>query len=273
MNKAEIIRKISKKAGVPDTEAKKFFEIFLKHASDILKAGESLKIPGVGLFQLRVGQIENSESGKDFIYSDLIVFIDEDLEDLQESEEIIFNVPSGMEEDYQPIDSYFSLSIGKPIIPLKGVKAAEFFIPPSGTELRSLIESKVSRILEEAEKVEGGRETETILLKSKDKTVEESFDWNKLDLENEIKEQEEKVPDRSDFLKTREFENLSWDFGENLSEELEEEPVPETESDIRSEEDTYEREIEKVDQGENDWEKNSEEPHEETVESEPNFEE
>lgn len=169
MNKAEIIRKISKIAGVPDDEAKKFFEIFLKHASIILKSGESIKIPGVGLFQLRVGKIERS-SGKDeqnFIYSDLIVFIREGEEKLKEGEEIIFNVPSGIEEESQPIDSYFSLSIGKPIIPLKGIKAKEFFIPPSGIEMRSLIESKVSRLFEESEKITGGKETETILLKSK----------------------------------------------------------------------------------------------------------
>src|SRR5574337_57544 len=99
MNKAEIIRKISKKAGVPDTEAKKFFEIFLKHASDLLKPGESLKIHGIGSFQLRVGQIENRNahaSGENFLYSDLIVFTESENNEPSENEETIFNVPSGI---------------------------------------------------------------------------------------------------------------------------------------------------------------------------------
>ncbi len=225
MNKAEIIRKISKKAGVPDTEAKKFFEIFLKNSSEILKPGESLDITGVGVFQLRVGQIENRSSqnpDKKYIYSDLIVYINKD-ENSPEDEEIIFNIPSGIEKEYQPVDSYFSLSIGKPVIPLKGVKETEFFIPPSGTELRSLLESKISRLISEAEKTEGGKETETINLKNDEEGTGEQPGWKKPGEEN-IQDETE-VPDRSDFLKTREFENLSWDFGENLSSGVEEESI------------------------------------------------
>jgi cell division septation protein DedD len=235
MNKAEIIRRISKIAGVPDTETKRFFEIFLKNVSDILKPGESLKIPEVGLFQLRVGKIESStgEAGQNFIYSDLIVFIQEEEQNLIEGEEIIFNVPSGIEEDYQPIDSYFSLSIGKPVIPLKGVRTTEFFIPTSGPELISRMESKISRLLDEAEKIEGGKETETILLKSRDKSVE-----------IEPLEQEEEVPSRSEFMKTREFENLSWDFGENLSQEIEEESVPDLDKTESPAEVTKQEEVE-----------------------------
>lgn len=236
MNKAEIIRKISKKAGVPDTEAKKFFEIFLKHASDLLKPGDSLKIHGVGLFQLRVGQIENrtrQDSGDKFIYSDLIVFLDDEDKSLKEREEIIFNVPSGIEEQYQPVDSYFSLSFGKPIIPLKGVKETEFFIPPSGTELRSLIESKINRLLDESEKAEGGKETETIHLKPEEEFTEQESGRNKPGAGESS--EEIKVPSRSDFLKTREFEDLSWDFGENLSQEIEEESILDTDKDTEIE--------------------------------------
>ena len=228
MNKAEIIRKISKKAGVPDTEAKKFFEIFLKNASEILKPGESLEVSGVGMFQLRVGQIENRSSqnpDKEYIYSDLIVYMNKD-EDIPHDEEIIFNVPSGIEKEYQPVDSYFSLSIGKPVIPLKGVKETEFFIPPSGTELRSLLESKIARLISEAEKIGGGKETETIHLDDEESS-EEQTDWKKPGEGNT--EDEIRVPNRSDFLKTREFENLSWDFGENLSDEIEEESILDTE--------------------------------------------
>ncbi len=229
MNKAEIIRKISKKAGVPDTEAKRFFELFLKDASEILKPGESLDVGGIGIFQLRVGQIENRSSqnkGEEYIYSDLIVYMNKD-ENLSEGKEIIFNVPSGIEKEYQPVDSYFSLSIGKPVVPLKGVKETEFFIPPSGTELRSLLESKSEKLISEAERTGGGKETETIHFND-DEAARADSDQNKTD-EVDI-QAENRVPNRSDFLKTREFENLSWDFGENLSDEIEEESLLDFES-------------------------------------------
>ncbi len=231
MNKAEIIRKISKKAGVPDTEAKKFFEIFLKNASDILKPGESLDIAGVGVFQLRVGQIEHSGSqlpDEKYIYSDLIVYINK-AASLEDDEEIIFNVPSGIEKEYQPYDSYFSLSIGKPVIPLKGVKETEFFIPPSGTELRSLLESKIERLISQAKKTEGGKETETISLKDEKENTRNLA--GRIDRDDDNVQDETEVPDRSDFLKTREFENLSWDFGENLSGEITEDSGSEYKSD------------------------------------------
>ena len=42
MTKAELIRKIAKHAGVPDSEAKIFFELLLKKSSDLLKAGEAI---------------------------------------------------------------------------------------------------------------------------------------------------------------------------------------------------------------------------------------
>ena len=238
MNKSEIIRKISKKAGVPDSEAKKFFEVFLKRASDELKPGESIKVNGVGLFQLRVGQIENSVSrktGVDFIYSDLIVFVEENPTTAQGKEEVIFNVPSGLQEDYQPIDSHFSLSLGKPIIPLKGVNPSEFFIPPSGVELRSLIESKVDRLLDESVKLSGGKETESIQIAVSDSDLKESIDWEESESTKKPVE-EPKIPSRSEFLKTREFENLSWDFGETLSEEEDEETIQDYEPEKINEE-------------------------------------
>ena len=51
MTKAELIRKLAKKAGIPDSEAKVFFEIFLRKASEILKLGEAIKLKNFGYFQ------------------------------------------------------------------------------------------------------------------------------------------------------------------------------------------------------------------------------
>ena len=58
MNKAELIRKISKNVGVPDTDAKIFFELFLKRISAIVSVGQSIFVNDFGYFHLIKGSIK-----------------------------------------------------------------------------------------------------------------------------------------------------------------------------------------------------------------------
>ena len=60
MTKAELIRKVAKRAGIPDQEAKFFFELFLKKASLKLHPGETIKLKGLGYFQLKKGRIKKT---------------------------------------------------------------------------------------------------------------------------------------------------------------------------------------------------------------------
>ena len=59
MTKAELIRKIAKRSGVPDSEAKIFFEIFLKRISVLLKPGEAIKLNAFGYFNYRKALVQS----------------------------------------------------------------------------------------------------------------------------------------------------------------------------------------------------------------------
>ena len=126
MTKAELIRKIAKNVGVPDTDSKIFFELFLKKISAVVEIGQSIFVDDFGYFHLIKGSIKKPVfSFKDNEVSEeeveLVLYSEE--KDLRNSETkgLVFNIPIFDEEDYHPIDSSFSLSIGKPLIPLRGV--------------------------------------------------------------------------------------------------------------------------------------------------------
>ncbi len=213
MTKAELIRKIAKRAGIPDSEAKIFFEIFLKKASQLLKPGDAVEVEGFGYFIVKRGKIKNKDAGEEdekYTYSDLMTFSGEENNAPKDEEKIIFNIPVIKNEDYNLFDSYFSLSIGKPIIPLEGVKESEFFIPPTGNELKKLIESKVEKLLLETKIHEDYSDENEIMFV-------ESETYNK----NQIEFNWDESADKS----LEEHEALSWDFGEDLSKQIEEESI------------------------------------------------
>ncbi len=141
MNKTELIEKIAGSQGIPDAEQKLFFELLLKKCAEELNSDESLTVSGLGKFQYRKSFNENE--------NDLIVFVTND------NEELPFDIPKKVNENF-PIDSYFSISIGKPVIPLKGSSDPDLsgFIPHSDDEMKRLLELKVEKFIGEASKTE-----------------------------------------------------------------------------------------------------------------------
>jgi cell division septation protein DedD/nucleoid DNA-binding protein len=233
MTRAELIKKIAKKAGIPDSELKLFFEILLKRLSSLLKIGQAAYVKDFGYFFLLKGKINQSrlnfiEENIPDAFIDFILFsLNKDLKSSIE-EGLIFNVPTIDDDDFQIIDTYFSLSIGKPLIPVRGTSSDEFYVPTGGYELRRLIESKVEKIISEAE-ILGAYENNPpqIILTS------QAFNSNRISLEMtepELKLDEE-IPDS--FLETGEvkkeetlrIQHVAWDFGVNLSKEIEEETI------------------------------------------------
>ncbi len=228
MTKAELIRKISKRSGVPDSEAKIFFELFLKRASEQLKPGEAIKLEQMGYFQLRKGVIKNittagNEEGKNIIYADLMVYYPEDDDQEAINDNLIFNVPSENTGEHSTIDSFFSLSIGKPVIPLRGIKPTEFFNPPTGLALTKLIESKVEKLLKETKIVKQFvKGNEVLLIDAQNKNTNQiEIAWGDTP-DKESKDLSHENIAEDDLT---EYENVSWDFGENLSKEIEEEAI------------------------------------------------
>ena len=239
MNKAELIRKVAKNVGVPDTDAKIFFELFLKRISALLEIGQSIFVMDFGYFHLIKGSIkkpvnsfknnEISEEAVEFVlYSE-----DKDLRN-SDTKGLVFNIPIFDEEDYHPIDSAFSLSIGKPLIPLRGVPFDNIYMPTSGYEYRRLIESKVEKIIA-ASVVTESEENFPILvidassynsnqvqLKWDDKLKVDTADKKTGESELEI----EVEPKLSEYeQQAKELTNIAWDFGEDLSKQIEVESI------------------------------------------------
>lgn len=243
MTRAELIKKIARKAGIPDSDVKLFFEILLKRLSSVLKIGQAAYLKDFGYFFLLKGKINQSrlnfiEDNIPDTFIDFILFsLNKDLKSSIE-EGLIFNVPTMEDDDFQIIDTYFSLSIGKPLIPVRGTSSDEFYVPTGGYELRRLIESKVEKIISETEILSAyENNSPQIILTS------QAFNSNRISLEMsepELKLDEE-IPDS--FLETGEvkkeetlrIQHVAWDFGADLSKEIEEETIPDLQENEKSE--------------------------------------
>ncbi len=232
MTKAELIRKIAKQSGVPDTEAKLFFEIFLRKAAGITEPGDALLVPEFGYFLPKKGKmnISNFEGEKQDVFLDLIVFKpskDEKLDNL------IFNVPEANTNGSKQVDSYFSLSIGKPVIPLQGVKDVDFFLPPSGNELRRLIESKIEKIIDESEVIKNFKSGNDVILINKDEFDQSQLEMNYTSL-NQTEEYNHETDSEIDIEDSIDFNEVNWNSSRDLSKEIEEESLLDTGKDYDS---------------------------------------
>lgn len=185
MDKSILIEKIAKHFGVPDSEQKLFFEVFLRKCSQVLNQNEQVKIGEIGMIEFMEAQNEQDEDS-------IVIFTNE-------GEEFLFGIPEE-ERETNSIDSYFSISIGKPVIPLRGEGDSEFFIPHTGNEIKKMFGLKVERFIEDVRK------------------PEPEVDESELDLSDDIP--------RVDFS----FKNWkSASYSDTESEELEEEPTVEEE--------------------------------------------
>ena len=186
MDKSQIIEKVAGHFGVQDSEQKLFFEIFLKKCSENLDAGESIQVGEIGRFEYR--RAPNKES------RDTIAVISGE-------DEFLFDIPEEDKED-QSIDSYFSISIGKPVIPLRGDDDSEFFIPHSGNEIKRMFELKVSRFIEDATKQQTEIEPEESGLDFSDSIPDVNFSFNNWksssDSDKEIADEIEEKPTEND---------------------------------------------------------------------------
>ena len=225
MNKSELIEKIARHFGVQDSEQKIFFEIFLRKCSETLDTGEFIRIGEIA----EVGKFEDRNASNKETPFKIAVIVNQD--------EFLFDVPEE-DKEVQSIDSYFSISIGKPVIPLKENDDSEFFIPHSGNEIKRMFELKVIRFIEEAKKqVESESEESELDLSDNLSDVNFSFNnWkSSSDTENELSE--DKI--ENDISENQIEEN-------NLVEEtnIEEQIVSDSNNEIAEETETQLEEIE-----------------------------
>ncbi len=237
MTKAELIRKFSKSSGIPDQDAKIFFELLLKRISSATKIGQSLFLNGFGYFNLIKGSIikpvlgnDNNEVSEEEM--DLILFSEES--DLKNSNTkgLVFSVPFADDDDFHPVDSAFSLSIGKPLIPLRGVPFDDIYIPTSGYEYRRLIESKVDKIMSTATISELEENFPVLVIDARSYNSNQvQLKWTEsIDTEISDEKLSEELPEQKTELseyekQTQEIRNIAWDFGEDLSQQIEAESI------------------------------------------------
>lgn len=132
MTRAELINKIASESGIAESEEKLFFDLLLKRFGEELNPGEFLSLPGLGKFEYKKSAKEDE--------NDYILFI-------TDNDELLFYLPQNLVED-SPIDSHFSISIGKPVIPFRSVNN-HLFIPQSDDEVRRMLELKVEKFIED----------------------------------------------------------------------------------------------------------------------------
>ncbi len=239
MTKVELIRKVAKNVGIPDADAKIFFELFLKRISTIVEIGQSIFVKDFGYFHLIKGSIKKpvvSSKENEVSEEDVELILFSESKDLRKSDTkgLVFNIPVFDEEDYHPIDSTFSLSIGKPLIPLRGVPFDDVFIPTSGYEYRRLIESKVEKIITESDIAESVENFPTLVIDARSYNSNqvqlqwEDKDYVELNNKSEAidKTETEIKTELSEYEKqTKELKNIAWDFGEDLSKQIEAESI------------------------------------------------
>lgn len=239
MTKTELVRKIAKNVGVPDTDAKIFFELFLKRISSVIAVGQSIFVKEFGYFHLIKGSIKKpvlsfkeSEVSEEAV--EFVLFSEG--KDLRNSETkgLVFNIPFFDEEDYHPIDSAFSLSIGKPLIPLRGVPFDNIYMPASGYEYRRLIESKVEKIIAESEIAESEENFPVLVIDARSYNSNQvQLQWDDSSVIDTIEQPQSDVeitsdlkPELSEYEKqTNELKNIAWDFGEVFSKQIEAESI------------------------------------------------
>ena len=246
MTTIELINIVAKKADIRESEAKFFFELFIKRLSDRMKPGESFKFSNVGYFHLRtakktVGSREDEKagSGKDKIYVLLFSKEQEQMDDLENN--LIFNIHDIPAGEHDEIDSYFSLSVGKPVLPVEGVTDGELFQNQTGIERRKTLLSKAEQLVSITEKLEGVMGNEEITI---DKSL---LSKGKIELlKSEPLSGEPSITGEDTFPSSENIRSSVPNFDEYISGKIESEINNESEKGVKPEADMDESSSEKL---------------------------
>ena len=115
MTTADLQKKIAEVLGVSSSEKELAFEIFILKVSDILEDNITLKVPGIGFFQLK--QTSHVDSTTQSL---VFVPITEDLYKESKNLFLTIQVPSHHHVTQELDSNVFSIGVGKPILPLTG---------------------------------------------------------------------------------------------------------------------------------------------------------
>ena len=120
MRKTDLVKLITRKAGISDSSANEFFDIFLRNIAGEMELGESARFSNLGYFHYRRGKIkkQNDESENRKIEDlDLIIFSPSSQLNIKSHDNVVFCIPEVHDGVPDSIDTHFSLSVGKPVLP------------------------------------------------------------------------------------------------------------------------------------------------------------
>lgn len=246
MTTTELINIIANKAGIRESEAKFFFELFIKRLSDNMKPGESVKFSDVGYFHLRTakktgGSREDDIAGSEKDKINVMLFSNEQeqMDDLENN--IIFNIHDIPEGEHDEIDSYFSLSVGKPVFPVEGVTNGKLFTQQTGIELRKTLLSKAEQLISTIEKLEGVTGKEEIVIE-KSLLSKKKLEFS----ESESQSDETSITGEDSFPDPENIRNRAPNFDEYISGKIENETTLKPEKGAKPEVDMEESSSEKL---------------------------
>ncbi len=156
MNKQSLIQKMAENLGVSRTQKDLAFKIFINKVTNILNYGEALKIPEIGIFQLKKGSKKKGRNKETaFNKSSRIIF--SPTYNTGEEEKVSLFLTINVDEQNRASEildeKIFSLGVGKPLIPIvdNGSYSAG---DTSDIYFQKSIQARIAELLSQAEKLE-----------------------------------------------------------------------------------------------------------------------
>ena len=263
MKERDLVERLAKVLDVREGKENFAFEVFKKYLTENLETGKAVKVPGVGLFQLKREPVPREERKSSGGTKDFLVFVPaESSEEVKVVKDFLqIPVESNVPKDDEHIADIFSLSVNKPLAPVAETgedetpvteKVEKLMLSAEVQEnldiLSSLFsptpvatEEKEEEILKESlAQQEAEEEVKNQLVEEKEietETKEEAEDFWDTNLEKELIEEEEPAEELSISEKQEE---------ENSEEKISGEEAPElTEAEGNSVEVTAEEKAEK----------------------------
>ena len=146
MNIPELQKKVADVLGVSSSQKELAFEIFIDTVASILTEGITLKVPGIGFFQIKNASIKAGDN-KSLIFSSLPEDFTREDKNLFLTIDVLQKSNTTSEYD----SNVFSIGVGKPLLPLTMDE-----MPDSETSyamLRKSIEERVKELISESDQI------------------------------------------------------------------------------------------------------------------------
>ncbi|HEX2960262.1 MAG TPA: SPOR domain-containing protein [Ignavibacteriales bacterium] len=194
MKKEELVNIISARLSSQGKETAVAFDVFLQKVAESLEVNESVKIPEVGIFQLKKkGTLDESGSqGKGSFY---LLFVPLKYNRKDKNEVLAFQVNPRNLKKTEIDDDVFSLSVDQPVIPVTEQARKEFLVHSSYLMMQKNFEDRVDGMLLNS-------------VNLSDFEIDHNFsaipEENKFGL----------APEPEKEAETEDNESIPWDFGE-----------------------------------------------------------